>query len=65
MTALTAIFGCYRRRLGRQIGSETQRPLAIVVVGGHDYDHADGQPDSRLYSFYGHRQPPEGAGVSH
>jgi len=33
MTALTAIFGLLPAAVSTQIGSETQRPLAIVVVG--------------------------------
>jgi hypothetical protein len=34
MTALTAIFGLLPAALSTKIGSQTQRPLAIVVVGG-------------------------------
>ncbi len=34
MTALTAIFGLLPAALSTRIGSQTQRPLAIVVVGG-------------------------------
>src|SRR5205823_6758350 len=34
MTALTAIFGLLPAALSTRIGAQTQRPLAIVVVGG-------------------------------
>lgn len=65
MTALTAIFGLLPAAVSTQIGSETQRPLAIVVVGGMLTIMLMVNLIPVLYSFYGHRQPPEGAGVSH
>ncbi len=34
MTALLAAFGLFPAALSRDIGAETQRPLAIVVIGG-------------------------------
>ena len=34
MTALTAIFGLLPAALSTRIGAQTQRPLAIVVIGG-------------------------------
>ena len=34
MTALLAMLGLLPMALSRAIGSETQRPLAIVVIGG-------------------------------
>ena len=34
MTALLATFGLLPMALAHDIGSETQRPLAIVVIGG-------------------------------
>jgi cobalt-zinc-cadmium resistance protein CzcA len=34
MTALTAIFGLLPTALSTRIGAQTQRPLAIVVIGG-------------------------------
>ena len=34
MTALTAIFGLMPAALSTRIGAQTQRPLAIVVIGG-------------------------------
>jgi cobalt-zinc-cadmium resistance protein CzcA len=61
MTALTAILGLLPAALSTRIGSQTQRPLAIVVVGGM----ATALFLTRylmpvLYSLYGHREPPEG-----
>jgi cobalt-zinc-cadmium resistance protein CzcA len=44
---------------GEQIGSQTQRPLAIVVVGGMMMTlFLDRYLMPVLYSFYGHREPP-------
>jgi cobalt-zinc-cadmium resistance protein CzcA len=59
MTDLTALCGLLPAALATQIGSQTQRPLAIVVVGGM----ATMLLLTRylapvLYSFYGHREPP-------
>jgi len=34
MTALMAMIGLFPAALGTGIGSETQKPLAIVVIGG-------------------------------
>ena len=34
MTALLAMLGLLPMALSRDIGSETQRPLAIVIIGG-------------------------------
>jgi len=65
MTALTAIFGLLPAAVSTQIGSETQRPLAIVVVGGMITIMLMVNLIPVLYSFYGHRQPPAGGGVSH
>jgi cobalt-zinc-cadmium resistance protein CzcA len=67
MTALTAVFGLLPAALSTRIGSQTQRPLAIVVVGGM----AMALLLNRylmpvLYSFYGHREPPaEAGGLAH
>ena len=63
MTDLTAICGLLPAALSTQIGSQTQRPLAIVVVGGM----ATMLLLTRyltpvLYSFYGDREPPAGSG---
>jgi cobalt-zinc-cadmium resistance protein CzcA len=67
MTALTALFGLLPAALSTQIGSETQRPLAIVVVGGMTTTILlTRYLMPVLYSFYGHRQPPaEVANLAH
>ena len=63
MTALTALFGLLPAALSTQIGSETQRPLAIVVVGGMITTILlTRYLMPVLYSFYGHREPPAGSG---
>jgi cobalt-zinc-cadmium resistance protein CzcA len=62
ITALTAILGLLPAALSTKIGSQTQRPLAIVVVGGMIMTlFLDRYLMPVLYSFYGHREPPEGA----
>ncbi len=63
MTDLTALCGLLPAAFSTQIGSQTQRPLAIVVVGGM----ATMLLLTRyltpvLYSFYGHREPPAQTG---
>jgi cobalt-zinc-cadmium resistance protein CzcA len=63
MTALTAIFGLLPAALSTRIGSQTQRPLAIVVVGGMITTvFLTRYLMPVLYSFYGHREPPAGSG---
>jgi cobalt-zinc-cadmium resistance protein CzcA len=62
MTLLTAILGLLPAALSTKIGSESQRPLAIVVVGGMLMTLALMNLIPVLYSFYGHRTPPTGAG---
>jgi cobalt-zinc-cadmium resistance protein CzcA len=78
MTALTAILGLLPAALAlrpawdaegqfrwvEQVGSQTQRPLAIVVVGGMLTTlFLTRYLMPVLYSFYGHRQPAaDGAG---
>jgi cobalt-zinc-cadmium resistance protein CzcA len=63
MTALTAILGLLPAALSTRIGAQTQRPLAIVVVGGMLTTlFLTRYLMPVLYSFYGNRQPP--AGVS-
>ncbi len=63
MTALTAIFGLLPAALSTKIGSQTQRPLAIVVVGGMITTlFLTRYLMPLLYSFYGHRAPPAGSG---
>ena len=56
MTALTAILGLLPAAFSTKIGAQSQRPLAIVVVGGMlatPLPHAA----PMLYSFYGARPP--------
>ncbi len=63
MTALTAIFGLLPAAVSTRIGSQTQRPLAIVVVGGMIMTLLlNRYLMPVLYSFYGHREPAAGAG---
>jgi cobalt-zinc-cadmium resistance protein CzcA len=63
MTALTAILGLLPAALSTRIGAQTQRPLAIVVVGGMLTTlFLTRYLMPVLYSFYGHREPPEGSG---
>ncbi len=61
MTALAAIFGLLPAALSTAIGSETQRPLAIVVVGGMVTTLLSANLVPILYTFYGHREPREEA----
>jgi cobalt-zinc-cadmium resistance protein CzcA len=67
MTALTAIFGLLPAALSTRIGAQTQRPLAIVVVGGMIMTLLlNRYLMPVLYSFYGDREPPETArGMAH
>jgi Cu/Ag efflux pump CusA len=67
MTALTAIFGLLPAALSTRIGSQTQRPLAIVVVGGMITTLLlTRYLMPVLYSFYGHREPPKSpTGMAH
>ncbi len=66
MTALTAIFGLLPAALSTRIGAQTQRPLAIVVVGGMITTlFLTRYLMPLLYSFYGHREPPAGGGMAH
>ncbi|HZT83338.1 MAG TPA: efflux RND transporter permease subunit [Gemmataceae bacterium] len=67
MTALTAVFGLLPAALSTRIGAQTQRPLAIVVVGGMVMTLLlNRYLMPVLYSFYGHREPPAHAsGLAH
>jgi cobalt-zinc-cadmium resistance protein CzcA len=57
MTALTAIFGLLPAALSTRIGAQTQRPLAIVVVGGMLTTLLlTRYLMPILYTFYGHRE---------
>src|SRR5213076_2730973 len=62
MTALAAILGLLPAAFSTAIGSQSQRPLAVVVVGGMLATLLVMNLVPLLYSFYGHREPPEGAG---
>ncbi|HYV39082.1 MAG TPA: efflux RND transporter permease subunit, partial [Gemmataceae bacterium] len=62
MTALAAILGLLPAALSTRIGSQSQRPLAIVVVGGMLGTLLVMNLVPMLYSFYGRREPPKGAG---
>lgn len=62
ITAMTAILGLLPAALSTKIGAQTARPLAIVVVGGITVTLLlDRYLMPVLYTFYGNRQPPEGA----
>jgi cobalt-zinc-cadmium resistance protein CzcA len=63
ITAMTAILGLLPAALSTKIGGQTAQPLAIVVVGGMTVTlFLDRYLMPVLYSFYGHREPPAGAG---
>jgi cobalt-zinc-cadmium resistance protein CzcA len=65
MTALAAIFGLLPAALSTRIGSQSQRPLAIAVVGGMIMTLALTNLVPVLYSFYGYREPRgDGGGVA-
>ena len=57
MTALAAIFGLLPAALSTRIGSQSQRPLAIVVVGGMLATLLLANLVPLVYSFYGRREP--------
>jgi cobalt-zinc-cadmium resistance protein CzcA len=58
ITALTAILGLLPAAFSTKIGSQTQRPLAIVVVGGMISTlFLTRYLMPVLYTFYGHREP--------
>jgi heavy metal efflux system protein len=60
---LTAILGLLPAAFSTAIGAQTQRPLAIVVVGGMVTTlFLTRYLMPVLYSFYGHREPAEGGG---
>ncbi|MGQ0634872.1 MAG: efflux RND transporter permease subunit [Planctomycetaceae bacterium] len=65
MTALGAIVGLLPAAFSTRIGSESQRPLAIVVVGGMAGTLLFFNLVPVLYSFYGHRDPKARAAPSH
>jgi cobalt-zinc-cadmium resistance protein CzcA len=67
MTALTALLGLLPAAVSTRIGAQTQRPLAIVVVGGMLTTlFLTRYLMPVLYSFYGHREPlAEGGQFAH
>ncbi len=65
MTVLTAIFGMFPAAVATKIGSQTQKPLAIVVVGGMFATLLFVNLIPVLYSLYGKRQPPKVVGMDH
>jgi heavy metal efflux system protein len=66
MTDLTAIFGLLPAALATRIGSQTQKPLAIVVVGGMTATLVMTRYlVPVLYSFFAHRQPKSASGMAH
>jgi len=62
MTALAAMLGLLPAALSTAMGSECQKPLAVVVVGGMISTIACLNLVPVLYSFYGSRTPSAGAG---
>jgi len=62
MTALAALLGLLPAALSTKMGSESQRPLAVVVVGGMLFTIFALILVPILYSFYGARTPPTEAG---
>jgi cobalt-zinc-cadmium resistance protein CzcA len=62
MTALAAILGLLPAALSTKIGSQSQQPLAVVVVGGMLFTILALNLVPLLYSLYGERTPPAGAG---
>lgn len=63
MSALIAILGLLPAAVSTKIGAQTQQPLALVVVGGMLMIlMLNRYLMPVLYSLYGHREPPAGAG---
>lgn len=65
MIPLTAILGMAPAAIATKIGSQTQKPLAIVVVGGMAITLVFLNLIPVLYSFYGDRTPPNVEGMDH
>ena len=65
MTALAAILGLLPAAFSTAVGSQSQRPLAIVVVGGMLSTLVFFNLVPLLYSFYGHRDPIASGGHVH
>ena len=64
MTALTAILGLLPAAFSTKIGAQSQRPLAIVVVGGMLTTLVFRNLAPMLYSLYGSRPPNAAASVT-
>lgn len=63
MTALTAIFGLLPAAVSTKIGAQSQKPLAIVVVGAMITTlFLTRYLMPVIYSYYGHREPSADAG---
>ena len=62
VAAVAAILGLLPAAFSTRIGSESQKPLAIVVVGGMIGTLLFFNLVPVLYSFYGHREPRKTAG---
>lgn len=66
ITALAAILGLLPAAVSTRVGSEAQKPLAIVVVGGMLMTLILMNLVPLLYSFYGQREPAaESANLAH
>jgi heavy metal efflux system protein len=65
MTALAAILGLLPAAYSTRIGAQSQRPLAIVVVGGMAATLVLMNIVPVLYSFYGRRQPKAASDFGH
>ncbi len=65
MTALAAILGLLPAAMATKVGSQSQRPLAIVVVGGMMMTLLLFNLVPLLYSYYGHRKPPNVSSAGH
>jgi cobalt-zinc-cadmium resistance protein CzcA len=65
MTAMAALFGLLPAALSTRIGAQSQRPLAIVVVGGMIMTLAMLNLVPFLYAYYGARQPVVDSGINH
>ena len=65
MTALAAILGLLPAALATKVGSQSQRPLAIVVVGGMSMTLLLFNLVPLLYSFYGQRIPAKSTSTPH
>ena len=65
LTALAAILGLLPAAFSTAVGSQSQRPLAIVVVRGMLSTLGFLNLVPLLYSYYGHREPLVGVGHVH